>query len=109
MLYRALFTLVLVCSLFIGSSAWAGEKKPGKLVDGTFLGVEEGDYVHFQIRNSDGEKESFIVLQTHKSVEPYLENPKKMKGRKVRVQWKEEMIEQAGQKMKTVVKIEEQK
>ena len=74
--------------------------------DGTFAGIEQGDYVHFQIKPATkGQPDSFIVLRPDKSVQPFLDNPAKLKGKKVRVHWKEETIPEAGGPMKTVVKV----
>ncbi len=74
--------------------------------EGTFVGIEQGDYAHFQIKDKSGKDDSFIVLRPDKSVQPYLDNPAKLKGKSVRIFWKEETIPEAGGKMKTVVKVE---
>jgi hypothetical protein len=77
--------------------------------EGTFVGIDQGDYAHFQIKDKKGKDDSFIVLRPDKSVQPFLDNPKKLKGRLVRVHWKEETIPEAGGKMKTVTKVESRK
>jgi hypothetical protein len=76
---------------------------------GTFVGIDQGDYAHFLIKDSKGADDSFIILRPDKSVKPYLDNPAKLKGRKVRVHWKEQTIPEAGGKMKTVTKVESPK
>ena len=77
--------------------------------EGTFVGIDQGDYAHFQIKDKKGKDDSFIVLRPDKSVQPYLDNPVKLKGRLVRVHWKEDTIPEAGGKMKTVTKVESRK
>ena len=77
--------------------------------EGTFVGIEQGDYAHFQIKDRKGKDDSFIILRPDKSVQRYLDNPAKLKGRLVRVHWKEETIPEAGGKMKTVTKVESKK
>lgn len=74
--------------------------------EGTFVGIDQGDYAHFLIKDKQGKDESFIILRPDKSVQPYLDNPTKLKGRQVRVHWKDQTIPEAGGKMKTVIKIE---
>jgi hypothetical protein len=86
-------------------SAFAGSPKTGT-ADGTFVGIEQGDYAHFQIKDKQGHDDSFIILRPHKSVQPYLDHPAQFKGKKVRVHWKEQTIPEAGGLMKTVVKVE---
>jgi hypothetical protein len=86
-------------------SAFAGSAKTGT-ADGTFVGIEQGDYAHFQIKDKQGHDDSFIILRPHKSVQPYLDHPAQFKGNKVRVHWKEQTIAEAGGLMKTVVKVE---
>ena len=74
--------------------------------EGTFVGIEQGDYAHFQIKDKTGKDASFIILRPDNSVQPYLDNPTKLKGTQVRVHWKEQTIPEAGGKMKTVTRIE---
>jgi len=96
---------LLVCFLAVAPSASAGSPKTGS-IEGTFVGIEQGDYAHFQIKDKKGKDDSFIILRPDKSVQPYLDNPAKLKGHKVRVHWKEQTIPEAGGLMKTVVKVE---
>jgi hypothetical protein len=91
--------------LALASSALAGSPKSGT-TEGTFVGIEQGDYAHFQIKDKKGKDDSFIILRPDKSVQPFLDTPAKFKGRKVRVHWKEQTIPEAGGPMKTVVKVE---
>ena len=95
------FVLVAAASEVRGESSGATGS-----TEGTFVGIEQGDYAHFQIKDKKGKDDSFIVLRPDKSVQPYLDNPAKLKGRKVRVHWKEETIPEAGGKLKTVTKVE---
>jgi hypothetical protein len=97
--------VLLVCCLAVTTPAWAGSAKTGS-TEGTFVGIDQGDYAHFLIKNKKGQDDSFIILRPDKSVQSYLNNPTKLKGRKVRVHWKEQTIPEAGGLMKTVVKVE---
>lgn len=65
---------------------------------GTFLGIEEGDYAHWQMKRDDGKEISFFILRPDSSVEKVLENPKAYQGKKCRIQWKAstEKIPEAG-------------
>jgi hypothetical protein len=54
--------------------------------EGTFVGIEQGDYAHFLIKDKKGQDDSFIILRPDKSVQQYLDNPAKLKGHNVRVQ-----------------------
>ena len=86
-------------------SALAGSPKSGS-TEGTFIGIDQGDYAHFLIKDKKGQDDSFIILRPDKSVKPYLDNPAKLKGHRVRVHWKEQTIPEAGGVLKTVVKVE---
>ncbi len=70
--------------------------------DGTFLGIEEGDYAHWQMKTDGGKEVSFFILRPDASVEKVFGNPKGYKGKKCRVQWKSstEKIPEAGGDMK---------
>ena len=97
--------LFLICVLAFVSSASAGSPKSGS-TEGTFIGIDQGDYAHFLIKDKKGQDDSFIILRPDKSVQPYLDNPAKLKGHMVRVFWKEQTIPEAGGLLKTVVKVE---
>ena len=78
--------------------------------DGTFLEIEQGDYAHFVIKTKAG-RESFFILRPDKSVQSYIDNGAKLKGRKVRVHWEErnENIPEAGgkQRIKVVTEVDQ--
>ena len=80
---------------------------------GTFAGIQQGDYSHLLLKTADGKEESFFVLKVGTSVRPYIANPRKLKGRKIRVHWREQMenIPEAGGPMliKSVERIEAQR
>ena len=103
---RSLATAVLLVScLTVTTPAWAGSAKTGS-TEGTFAGIEQGDYAHFLIKDKKGQDDSFIILRPDKSVQAYLDNPAKLKGRRVRVHWKEQTIPEVRGLLKTVVKVE---
>lgn len=74
--------------------------------EGTFVGIEQGDYAHFLIKEKSGHGDSFVILRPDESVKPYLDNPGKFKGRPVKVYWAQRFIPEAGFPMKTVYKVE---
>lgn len=69
-----------------------------KIATGTFIGIEEGDYAHWQMRDAKGKELSFFILRPDTSVDKVLENPKIFVGRKCRVKWKQstENLPEAG-------------
>ena len=91
---------------FAQSAATKGRTK------GTFAGIEQGDYAHFLVKTPKG-RESFFILRPDKSVQSYLDNPDKLKGRKVRVRWEErdENIPESGgkQRIKVVTRVDERR
>lgn len=101
----AALLLISLLALASCASTSTGAAKTGT-TDGTFVKIEQGDYAHFQIKDTNGKDASFIVLRPDASVQPYLDKPAKLKGHKVRVHWKEQTIPEAGGLMKTVVKVE---
>lgn len=78
----------------------SGQKpaKPSQVAVGTFTGIEEGDYFHWNMRSDQGEDLSFFILNPDPSLEKALANPKAFAGKKCRVTWKKstENIPEAG-------------
>jgi hypothetical protein len=72
-----------------------------RTVEGTFIGIEQGDYAHWQMRTKSGEDVSLFILRPDASVEKIIENPKSYRGRPCRVSVKKttENIPEAGRKM----------
>ncbi len=102
--------LSLLCLSFSLAVVNAADKTGEEgTTEGTFVGVDQGDYTHFKIKDKKGVDASFIVLRPDDSVNAFLKNSTGMKGRKVRVFWKMETIPEAGGKEKTVTKVEERK
>jgi hypothetical protein len=58
---------------------------------GVFLGIEEGDYAHWRMKDGKGGEVSFFILKPEASVEAVLENPEKFVGKRCRVTWKKSM------------------
>lgn len=99
------------CTSFIKvlNAKSGGKTKPAddkaaaaKIVTGTFTGIEEGDYFHWNMTTDAGEEVSYFILKPDASVDKVLAKPESFKGRKCKVQWKEttENIPEAGGKMK---------
>ena len=82
------------------AGALAGENNGGatQSAQGTFTGIEEGDYAHFKLRGSNGEERSFFILQTDAAIERVLADPQEYEGRTCRVRWerRSENIPEAG-------------
>lgn len=72
-----------------------------KVTEGTFTGIEEGDYFHWNMKSKDGQQVSLFILKPDASVDKVLENPEAYVGKKCRVTWKKntENIPEAGGKM----------
>ena len=105
-------TTAVFCAIFFAASSlsFAGSKTSKGTTEGTFAGIEQGDYAHFLLKDKKGKRESFFILRPDKSVQSYIDNGDKLKGRKVRVYWEErnETIPEAGgkQQIKVVTKVE---
>ena len=108
-LLAATFALIIVSA---GTAVAESRATKGSSI-GTFAGIEQGDYAHLLIKDPKGRSESFFILRPDKSVQSYLDNPNKLKGRKVRVHWEErnEHVPEAGgkQRIKVVTKVEERR
>lgn len=68
---------------------------------GVFLGIEEGDYSHWSMKDKKGKEVSFFILSPDASVDAVLESPDSFVGKSCRVTWKKSMetIPEAGGKM----------
>jgi len=67
-------------------------------VTGTFLGIEQGDYAHWNMRNTAGKDVSFFLLRTNDALDSVIADPQKYEGRKcaVTVKTSVEDLESAG-------------
>jgi hypothetical protein len=96
--------LINNCTRFISALQARVSVKPQAplMVQGSFLGIEQGDYAHWNMRAADGMERSFFILRPDSTVEKILENPENSVGKKCRVTWKESMedIPEAGGKIK---------
>jgi hypothetical protein len=65
---------------------------------GTFKGIEQGDYGHWNMADSEGKEISFFILQPDESVDKALADPDAFVGKKCTVKWKKskEDIPEAG-------------
>ncbi len=83
----------------------AFDKKPVAVVaaemTGVFLGIEEGDYFHWRMKDRKGEEVSFFILKQEPSVDAVLEKPEDFVGKRCTVTWKKSMetIPEAGGEM----------
>lgn len=72
-----------------------------EIAEGTFAGIEQGDYAYFLIKTKEGEEKSFMVLQTDAVFEQIMEEPKLYIGKPVKVYWEKtvENLDAAGGKV----------
>ena len=109
---RHLFT-ALVLTLAFAASAFSESRTSKGTTNGTFAGIEQGDYAHLLLKTAKGKQESYFVLRPDKTVQAYLDNPDKLRGRRIRVHWEErnENILEAGgkQRIKLVTKVEQRR
>lgn len=77
------------------------KKVATKIAEGTFSGIEWGDYAHWTMRTAAGKELSFFVMQPDASVEKVMKTPEKYVGKKCRVQWRKtvENVPEAGGEM----------
>ena len=109
---RYLFTIVMLTAALTATALSESGATRGR-TDGTFAGIEQGDYAHFLVKDKKGKQESYFILRPDKTVQPYLDHPQKLKGRRIRVRWEErnENIPEAGgkQRIKVVTKVDERR
>jgi hypothetical protein len=103
--------LLAIMTVFLGATAPSqGETQATSgVAEGTFAGIEQGDYAHFLLKDKKGTEHSYFILKPDKSVQSYMDNPE-LKGRRVRVYWREQTqkIPEAGEtrRIKVVTKVE---
>jgi len=85
------------------ASSLGAKKKAGVQaeVTGVFMGIEEGDYAHWLMKNGKGEEVSFFILNPDDSVDAVMKAPESFVGKSCRVTVKKSMetIPEAGGKM----------
>jgi hypothetical protein len=83
---------------YIGALAGGEEDGGRESAEGTFTGIEQGDYAHFKLRAGDGTERSFFILQTDAALDRILADPQEYEGRACRVRWerRSENIPEAG-------------
>ena len=85
-------SVLFVLFLSVASLNAAGGGARGS-TEGTFVGIEQGDPAHFVIKEKGGgEHRFFIPRSADESVQPYLDNPAKFKGRPVKVYWHKKVV-----------------
>lgn len=91
------------CTAFIKALKADSKEQTAKtqVTEGIFLGIEQGDYEHWNLRTSTGKELSLFVLQPDSSLDKALENPQAFTGKKCKVTWKKsiEDIPEAGGKI----------
>jgi hypothetical protein len=61
----------LIVTLAFAASAFSESRGSKGTTNGTFAGIEQGDYAHFLVKTPKGQ-ESYFVLRPDKSVQSYL-------------------------------------
>ena len=74
-----------------GKDSDEGDQAADNSTEGKFVGIEEGDFSHWQMKTADGKDVSYFILKPDASVEKVLENPQAFKGKRCRVRWRESM------------------
>jgi len=89
------------CAAFVSALKSKSTSKAPQTIEGVFVGIEEGDYFHWNMRNTQGDDLSFFILKTDASVDKVIDNPQAFTGKKCRITWKKsaENIPEAGGKM----------
>lgn len=111
-----MYKIFILGALLSFASGEAGGKNKPKVIDGKkvtygqFLGVEQGDYMHLQIRDDRGQTKSFWCLDEACRPVESIEDQKKLVGKKVRIHWRKvkKFLEPAGEdvELELVTKIE---
>jgi hypothetical protein len=72
-----------------------------QVTEGTFVGIEQGDYFYFKVKPENGDEKSLMVLKGDDTYEKISANPDKYKGAKVKVTWeaKKQNVPEAGGEM----------
>ncbi len=70
----------------------------GRATEGVFLGIEQGDYAHWKMRDSEGTEHSFFILRTDAAIDRVLADPQEYENRACRARWerRKENIPEAG-------------
>jgi hypothetical protein len=92
-----------VCELYIEALSY--DDAAAEELEGTFLGIEEGDYSHWHMKTKDGVERSFFILEATEEMQKALDKPEAFKGKACRVLWKKsfEDIPEAGGKIEIEV------
>jgi len=81
---RKLYTLTLwvaLATLLLAAPANTSS------LEGTFLNVEVGDYIHLNVKDDKGVQRSFWITRDA-SFTPFVEHPENYKARRVKVTWR---------------------
>jgi hypothetical protein len=90
-------------------AAFVAALKKGKLanaakvetLEGTFTGIEQGDYFYWKMRTAVGEERSFFILRPEDAVSKVADEPKAFIGKRCRIRWKTstELIPEANERI----------
>lgn len=70
-----------------GSGQDGEEAGPVETLSGTFLGIEQGDYFHWDMKTEKGEQVSFFIWETNEEIDKVMQSPEKYLGKKCQVTW----------------------
>jgi hypothetical protein len=96
-----LAALLLACPVRVSAAPSEKVLSKGSL-DGTCVGLEQGDYAHLLIKDKKGKTQSFFILRGDATVDKFVAHPERYTGRRIRIKWREiiKTIPEAGGKMK---------
>ena len=98
--------------IFLGGAAPSqGESEAANgVTEGTFAGIKKGEVARFLLKDKKGVEHSFLILKPDQSMHSYLENRTELRGRRVRVYWREQKkpVTEGGEdgREKVVTKVE---
>lgn len=84
-------SVLFVLFFSVGSLSAAGAGARGS-TEGTFVGIEQENPMYFVIKETGGGEHRYVILGPGASVQPYLDNPAKFKGRPVKVYWHKKVV-----------------
>lgn len=71
-----------------GKSSEKVDSNQQKVIEGTFMGLQQGDLFYFNIKDNSGKTWSLIVMKTDATYEKISANPAQYKGKKMKVTYK---------------------
>lgn len=91
------------CTAFVAAlkNKKSGKTAATQVTEGTFVRIDEGDYLHWNMNTSSEDELSLFILKPDASVEKVMDNPQDYVGKRCRATWKTSLedIPEAGGKI----------